>query len=220
MAKRTRKAELYEILANRKDRVKDGGAVLRPDDIAETAPSVRARTGREVIFSLDVAFVIFGAVLLLTGSAYVIGHKKGEDAAQLKFDRLGDSAAALDAGQKPIGVVETERAALRPRLTQADPEKYTILLRVSDGYADADKERLELEREQLYALPPVRQGRHNVFVFEKKREGVYGLALGAFSASDDPKIVLLRERLKSHPGRHNDMPYKHLSVERIGTLLD
>ena len=83
-----RKAELYEILANKSPAEKDGvdnqSLYSTPSQLQNFTKS---RNGREIVFSLDGAFVIFVVVLLLIGTAFFLGYRKGTSEAKASFVR-------------------------------------------------------------------------------------------------------------------------------------
>ena len=227
MAKSGRGIELFEILAQRRAK---GKGLARPNwleaggDKPGTGtgrlPQAPARTGREIVFALDTAFVLFVAVLILVGTAYVLGYRNGQGEGQNVA--LSGKAAPVEIRSDVDVTKGIEGKTLQPSFTLSGNE-FTLKLRTTQKKTDADLAKLKHEARSLLALPDVRDGSHEIHIFDSG--GVYSLGVGLFEKREDPRLVHLQSAFAKIPGPPTSrgvLPYAACSVAQtkdLGTLV-
>ncbi|MDR3211052.1 MAG: hypothetical protein LBU79_03955 [Planctomycetota bacterium] len=145
----------------------------------------RVRSPREVVVALDTAFIIFLVVLVLSGSAYFLGYKRGQEEKP-----IGPSSGELIDSVNPEQVSLRELAGrLRPVLVPPDQD-YTLVLRTEPAVSEIP-ERLELELSEAVALGAKNFGAEiPAFIFRNtKGDDVrFILAVGLGRGLNDPDL--------------------------------
>lgn len=210
MAKRRhRGVELFEVLSEQERAPKSpADETIRPAaDETGPLPPHKARTGREVIFSVESAFVIFVAILVLLGSAYKMGHGVG----------LREARHTLAPDGEPVPLRNNaETAKLVPynrgeEVLDVPGEMYT--LKVFDSKEGLDL--LLLDREYLLQQPDINAlAIREAYIFKSETEEVHSLGLGLFKARNDPSLVKLMQVVKklNGPPTRDKMPYAACAI--------
>jgi len=219
MAKAGRKVELFEILAARKARGKE--VVFTPPE-RPTAPSAAPRTlasgystAQEISFSRDGAFVIFVAVLVFAGSAYILGYQAGKREARSRPVVVGDALEKRDDAEVWQGI---EGRPITASLVLSG-EEFTLKLRAIDRKSESELARLRAERAYLQTLPLLKEEKLDVYIFEKGE--VCTLTVGIFAKRDDPRLARLQEYFARHRGpaiSRSLQPYAGCSATQTGLL--
>lgn len=207
MARISKGPELYEILAARRNR--QGGA------FPWTTRTLQRE--REIIFSVNTAFVIFAAVVLLVASAYILGHRHGKEESRLYLsERTGNIESRGEVEVLP-GI---ERGpTLRPEVAILDEKAYTLRLCISAKKDEAELERMKMHRAYILQHPIVREHALETYIFDNG--AVYSLGVGLFSNRRDPLLLRLQTLFVGDGGPPNSKspkPYQGCSPERIGDL--
>jgi hypothetical protein len=138
-----------------------------------------------VVVALDTAFIIFLVVLVLSGSAYFLGYKRGQEEKP-----IGPSSGELIDSVNPEQVSLRELAGrLRPVLVPPDQD-YTLVLRTEPAVSEIP-ERLELELSEAVALGAKNFGAEiPAFIFRNtKGDDVrFILAVGLGRGLNDPDL--------------------------------
>lgn len=213
MVKR-RKVELYEILANSSGATPGVGAPagdpLADQHMFHHQPTVRQRTGRDIVFSLDGAFVIFVVFLLLLGTSFFLGYKSGQAEIRAQFTRGADEAPArLSSG---VGLLEQSPGNITGGVEIA-PGKFTLRL-ISLPRSGENLDKLRARRLSLLATPVVASNNLEVLIFDRGQGG-YTLALGLFNKRDGEILNMLREYF-ADSARSSE--YGSVSVESVDDL--
>lgn len=214
-----KKAELYEIIANRMRETEDSPLPVNRDTF-EIPLMARpgARREREVVFSLDAAFVIFVIFLLLLGTAYFLGLQKGEQKARTSFS----TAAAIAVPQVKLESIETATSqAVAPVAAITIPEgRYTLRLTES-----AKREEIEKLKKELLANDTIRNYKVEVFIFAApSAQGgeSYILALGSFSSPNDETLVRFQRFFKDQGNEKFAYTFPELvdDLKRSGRIIE
>ena len=205
-----RKVELYEIIANRMQE-SDTPTELPQGSTFEIPLSPRAgrRGEREVVLSLDAAFVIFVVFLLLLGTAYLVGVQKGQ---QLTRESFAPAVAPQAIGGLTPEALETSKPAARAAPGANVPKgRHTLRLTESADHAEI----LRLKKE-LLADETVRSFHVEVFVFAPPQKGEkYILALGSFASDADETLARFQKRFNEQ--KDNEL-YRYAHLESIDDL--
>jgi len=226
VAKKASGNELYELLAARRSTelakpptlFQPPAATQNAQDAGSAIPHVQtsplssmpvSRSGREVSLSLDSAFVIFVAVLILLGAAYTIGRQHGlHEQSYLRADSA-ESKVGLSADPD---TVQAGEGPLRSQV-MADRGKYTLKLMTMSQHEPVDLERMKIQREELLQSDQIRRINAEVHVFDNG--AVYILSVGVFPSRADPDL----EQLKAYFSDPQSSPaFRSCSIERIGDL--
>lgn len=208
-----RKVELYEIIANRLQEnapqtdLPQGSTYEIP-----LSPRAGRRGEREVVLSLDAAFVIFVVFLLLLGTAYLVGVQKGQ---QLTRDSFGPVAAPQPtiSGLAPETLQTSEPVAKNAKGTNVPRGRHTLRLTESADHAEI----LRLKQE-LLADDTVRSFYVEVFVFAPPQKGEkYILALGSFASDTDETLSLFQKRFSE---QKDNEKYRYAHLESIDDLVN
>jgi hypothetical protein len=226
MARSGKGVELFEILAERRARGKGLSRPVASEPAGEPPPDSRPsipdlpRTGREIVFGLDTAFVIVVAVLIFVGSAYVIGLKNGQreekDQAlkerQSPLEKRSDAEAAKDIEGKPL-----------QHALQVTGNEFTLKLRSVEKKSDADLARLRYELRHVQGQALLKEEGLDAFIFDKG--GVLTLAAGLFEKRDDPALARLQAYFAKNSGpatSRTQLPYAGCSAaqtKELGNLV-
>lgn len=190
------------------------------EPIPEPKPS-RPKSPREVVFALDTALFFFFIVLILVGTSFFIGYKRG----------LEERPTGL-AGLAELEVMDGDRLNIRnlsppPRTTVKPAEQdYTLVLRTEPASEELP-ERLELELSEALV-----RGRQQVgydlpgFIFRTSgSEPLYILAVGVADDYSSTELEKLRTIFNNMDGINLSRiptPYKGCSISAIrqlGTLV-
>ena len=209
-----RKAELYEILssntANDVHESLENGAGLQTNRFKSFS---RSRTGREVVFSLDGAFVIFVVILLLIGTAFYLGYQKGVGETKASFVRDTSPSETLTVNKlklvneymPPVGSITVPR------------DKYSLKL-ISLKRSDENYRRLVDLKKQILENKLVVSSKLHLFIFDKGKGSVYSLTIGLFDKVDDEMLVTMKEYFKNFSLDGKTPAFKNYSVERVEDL--
>lgn len=205
-----RKVELYDILANRLNE-SEGADLADNSSLLTDKIKRRQRTGREILLSLDGAFVILVVGLLLLGTAYFMGFRKGLAEANLKFRQGNESVVSRSSSA--LELVKENRANLRDSLV-ISPDKFTLKV-LTVNKSSATLARLRSIRMSLLANPVISNSRLEVFIMSGSK--VYSLVVGLYERRDDEVLVNLRQYFKEN-GKREIAGYKGVTVESIRDL--
>ena len=166
------------------DNRKKTGAPEPVDSEPESSPVPRRRSPREMVVSLNTAFLCFTVVLALVGCTYFLGYKRGQEERP--------TSPAIDGG---IGRTDPERinpmrleAAPRSVLRPSDQD-YTLIIR-TEAADEELQERLVLELSEAIARGGL-DGGGNIPGFIFKTGGAdprYVLAVGIGKSVNDPVL--------------------------------
>ncbi|MCX7934555.1 MAG: hypothetical protein N3A66_04755 [Planctomycetota bacterium] len=227
MAKAGRKIELFEILAARKARGKE--VFSEPPEAIANRPSPASAaprplvggyaTAHEISFSRDGAFVIFVAILVFVGSAYLLGYQSGQREARQRPAAIGSGLERRDDVDVWQGI---EGRPIVSSLALSG-EEFTLKLRAIDRKSESELAKLRAERAYLQALPLLKEEKLEAYIFEKG--DVCTLAVGIFAKRDDPRLARLQEYFARHrgpPTSRSLQPYAGCSATQtnlLGTLM-
>ena len=207
-----RKAELYEILSNNSvpdvHESLENGAGLQARSFKSLS---RSRTGREVVFSLDGAFVIFVIILLLIGTAFYLGYQKGASETKASFvrDKTPSDTLAVDK-------LKLVNEYMPPTGSISVPtDKYSLKL-ISLKKSDNNYRRLVDLKKQIQGNQLVASSKLHLFIFDKG--SVYSLAIGLFDKVDDEMLITIKEYFKNFSLDGRSPAFKNYSVERVEDL--
>lgn len=201
-----KKIELYEIIANR---LQAGENPPSPVDGTYEIPlpqRLSKNSGREIVLSLDAAFVIFVIFLLLLGTAYSLGLQKGEQREREIFRPLNTVVATGDLAQ--VKTLKDESPAGDEKV-KIPADRYTLKL-----VAGADLAALEKVRADLLANLVISKNNVDAFIFDNR--GKYLLTLGVFPSQDDELLKSMQKFISEQ--KINEIAYKNTSVELISDL--
>ncbi len=216
MAKVSKGVDLYEAFARKRN---VGNLLPRPQ--AETprpeAPPPPSRTGRELVFSLDLGFVLFVATVIICGSAYYLGYQRGQAEARPRSPGL-EVAPPAEAGATigPLKGLEGSPPADRVVLPK---ESFTLRLRTSAKHGEVELKRLQEDQAYVRGLEAVKLRGLEVYIFDNGQ--VYSLGLGIFEARTDPQLAELQKALAEEKGpatSRGEAPYRSCSPVRLGEL--
>lgn len=207
-----KKVELYEIIASRMqdESLTTGGAFGKTYEIPLSGRAAR-HGEREVVLSLDAAFVIFVVFLLLLGTAYFLGLQKGEQKAKEALAAV--PAAVPTASLNDLTAARAEKPALPPAEISLPKRSYTLQLTES-----GNKEEILRLKKELQAKPIVSSNKVEVFAVActtpqgGKR---YVLTLGAFPTDTDETISAFQKFFREDKKYEfiNVMPFADLDGE-------
>ncbi len=209
-----RKAELYEILSNN---TINENHEYTPDESGlnnrQYKGFSRNRTGKEIVFSLDGAFVIFVIVLLLIGTAFYLGYQKGAAETKASFVRDVHPDDTLSAGKlklvneynPPAGSIEVPK------------DKYSLKL-ISLKHSDENYRKLVDLKNRILGNALVASSKLHIFIFDRGTGGVYSLAIGLFDKTDDEMLVTMKEYFKTFSFDGKNPVFKNYSTERVEDL--
>ncbi len=213
--------ELFELLARGKSRIRGerdvSSSALEPSRPA-SPPAARAEAGvREIVFSLDTAFVIFVAVLMLVASAFYLGYKRGaleRDLLPRKGSRAVEEMADVEAAEGIEGLPTGTRITLTG-------DEYTLKLRLTEDHSPPELARLQKDANhvgRLLAREFAEAEPLEVMIFDNSK--LYALGVGLFESRDDPRLRRLKERLAKDPGppTSGPQPYGGCGVAQTGHL--
>jgi hypothetical protein len=154
------------------------------DSEPEPPPIPRRRSPREMVVSLNTAFLCFTVVLALVGCTYFLGYKRGQE------ERSALPAIDGGIGQGDPGRINPMRLEAAPRsvLRPADQD-YTLIIR-TEAADEELQERLVLELSEAVARGGL-EGGGNVPGFIFKTGGTdprYVLAVGIGKSVNDPVL--------------------------------
>lgn len=183
----------------------------------EPIPEPRPKSPREVVFALDTALFFFFVVLVLVGTSFFIGYKRG----------LEERPTGL-AGLADLEVMDGERLNIRnlspaPRTTVRPSEQdYTLIIRTEPA-SDELPERLELElSEALIRGRQLASYDFPGFIFRSSgSEPLYILAVGVAPTINDAGLESLRNLYNSMDGINLSrvpVPYKGCRISPIREL--
>ncbi|GHT05206.1 hypothetical protein FACS1894139_08620 [Planctomycetales bacterium] len=194
MAKR---AELYEIIANS---MGDAPAADAAEVVYEL-PTVSPRSrSREIVLSLDAAFVIFVLFLILLGTAYTLGVNSGEQKERESFN-----APRVPAAEAELGELKIDRSAPLAATVLIPPQQFTMRLTEADDLDD-----LRVLRAAWLDNAVIRDGNLEVFIFDDGKK--YILTVGAFSSPEERNLGRVREFIAGQPA------YRDAVLAKIGDL--
>ena len=191
MKKKRRHAELYEVLANQTSASASAqGTPASPVRNPGPAPHP-PRSGREIVFGVDTAFVIFAAVLILIGSAYCLGHQQGLAEAKRETGTVQSIQRADNPG-----------TSTRPPVSPLAKEKFTLQLLTTPSTAQNELRLLEIDQQHVAQLlaAELKQDGHKTYVFTSAGNDLYVLSAGLFEGRGDPAIKRLRDWLRELQG--------------------
>ena len=211
---RKRKAELYEMLVNNStgDTVDPGEDKINSQSRQFKGFS-KSRTGREIVFSLDGAFVIFVIILLLIGTAFYLGYQKGESETKASFVR----------DVKPDNIISSYRLKLvneyTPPVGSIDipKDKYSLKL-ISLKRTAGNYRKLVNIKNKILNNALVASSKLHLFIFDKAQGGVYSLAIGLFDKTDDEMLITMKEYFKTYSLDGKNPAFKNYSTERVDDL--
>lgn len=210
---RKNKVELYEVLSNHL--LTAGHSVADPLDESALLSRRRGgggdRSGREIVFSLDAAFVIFVVVLLLIGTAFFMGFRRGKVEARSEF--INGIAGKVVNASSEIGIIPEDSSRIPGGYEQIPSGKFTLRLfnlpRTPESF-----EKMRKHRELLMADGSIASSRLNVLVFDNRQS--YTLAVGLFDKREDDVLRSLKTFFKEGAGASPD--FKEISVESASDL--
>lgn len=217
--KKPRKIELYEVLSHRRSETGLTGIEPEPIDEGMTPRRLQtsARTGREVVLSLDVAFVLFVVVLALLATSFLLGVQRGEEEARVRF--VHTPLDEVNITRRDVGVTGRETAP-DIRSQRPDPARWTLRLRSPRNRERGTLEELRAERLALLQDETLREQGFEVFVLDKGVGSVYSLSIGVFADPEDDTLKTLREHMSASRGADNRARYPDLSVQQFRDLGD
>ncbi len=210
-----RKVELYEILASSSD-------VAASDELEDKVYSepkaykafARARSGREIIFTLDGAFIIFVVIMLMIGTAFFLGYQKGAGETKASFMRNTNNLSRVEAVDKiqlvteytpPTGSIEIPNG------------KYSLKL-ISLKRNNENYRRLVDLKRQVLGNSLVASSKLHLFIFDSGKGGVYSLAIGLFDELDDEMLATMQGFFKNYSLDGKNPAFKSFSSERVEDL--
>jgi hypothetical protein len=179
--------------------------------------SRRARTERDLVFTLETGFVLFVAVLVMIGSAYTLGRQRGVDETLARMFTRPDKPGAVLAAADVEAM--TDLGGGGGAVLRLPPERFTLRLRTTRGHGEEERARIRADRAYLRAHPALREAELDAYVFDNGE--VYSVGIGAFQKRGAEALAVLKKRLEEDPGpptSRSNRPYKTASVERIGDL--
>lgn len=223
MARKGRGVELYEVLAERaaggKESSRREPAPPPTDEPSEraTVRPPRSVTGREIIFGIDTAFVVFVSVLILIGTAFYMGHQRAlEQSRRGLIEETGTPVPSAD----DLDVLKSIEGAERGGIS-IPQGKYTLQIFETAEADGKDLRLLAYDRAFVLNLEEVRrEGVAEAHVFRK--DGVLVLTVGLFDDESNPKLVRLREAFQqtvTGPPHRDEQPYRTCRIARVGELM-
>lgn len=223
MARRGRGVELFEVLSDRSS-AKDESSKREPQSSVTPPPSTSdGRTvyntagAREIVFGFDSAFVLFVAVLILLGSAFYLGHQRGNEERRHGLTTLGEDGPRY---QESVAVFREIDGNLNGIL-EVPPEMFTLQIFETSDASEKTLALLAFDRDYVLNLEEVRrEGIHEARVFRKS--GVYILTVGLFTSESDPALARLEEafrRTASAPPHRGENPYNSCRRTQVRQLL-
>lgn len=211
-----RKVELYEILSGRQpeDGQQPAGSLYPQQIPGQLSEFSRKRTGREVVFSLNGAFVIFVAFLIIIGTVYNIGYNKGVLDEKKSFQVNENITRNLDAESIELSAIVNVTPYSSVKI---EPGQYTLKL-LSFTRSNGNLRKLKAIREKLLAVPMVENSRIDALVFDNPGNKTYTLGLGVFKRSDSTVLDVLRKQIKEDPPQVLGNSQLEVSVERVDDL--
>ncbi len=209
-----RKAELYEILASNSAATNDESVrgKIYPEN-SRVKSFAKSRSGREIVFSLDGAFIIFVVILLLIGTAFFLGYRKG--ASEVKASFVRNVRAEKNADVNTLRLVNE----YTPPLGSIDiPNgKYSLKL-ISLKRSDANYRKLVEIKNTILSNALVASSKLHLFIFDKGKGGVYSLAIGLFDKTSDEMLMTMKEYFKNYSLDGKNPTFNNFSVERVEDL--
>jgi hypothetical protein len=203
--------ELFELMAVRQKQKVAAPEAGKSDGVLPaqrilTEQETAVRTGREIIFSVDLAFIIFVAFVLLLFTAFQLGHKNGriEQAQALKLDD-GDIARMDLDKVSPLNDLALTVTRELPRISG---NEFTLKLRSTRDRSREELGRLRIDLAHVLANDLVRSGNHSAYIYDNDK--VYSLGVGLFGQRDDETLKKLQEIFRNDAGpatSQTDHPY-------------
>jgi hypothetical protein len=224
MGKPPRGPELFEVMAERRAKGVGRQTPLGEAPAEGPPPPVRPvgppPTGREIVFGMDTAFVLFVAALLFIACAYVVGYQNGKREAQGRT--LRDKGAPLEVRSDVTAIEGIEGRPIQPTVAVGGNE-FTLRLAATQKKTEADLGKLRAEQRYVEEQPIVREEGLQALVFDSG--GVYTMGVGLFEKRDDPRLVKLQKSFSANPGpaiAKRQLPYRDCSpaqTKDLGTLV-
>ncbi|MCC8191230.1 MAG: hypothetical protein LIP77_11460 [Planctomycetes bacterium] len=148
----------------------------------------RPRSPREVVFSLEMALMVFTVVLALIGSSFFLGYKRGLEEKPASSAGLGGIEMADPGGIYIPDTGPGPRTTLRP-----SEHDYTVVIRAEPVNEDILK-RLEMELTEASAKGS-RQAGFDIpwFIYRSESASpLYYLAVGIGRTATDPELEKVR----------------------------
>lgn len=204
------KVELYEVLANHLQH--EGQKAIDPLDESALLSTRRRleepRSGREIVFSLDGAFVIVVVVLFLIGTAFFVGYRRGAIESQNKF--AGHARDNIATTSREIGIVREDPGALAGEV-RIPAGKFTLRLLTVPRNADS-LQKLRERRLELMTMPAIASSSIEVYIFDKGQN--LSLGVGSVDSRDNEALKLLKDAFARETGAE----FAGMSVESIDDL--
>jgi len=213
-----RRVELFELLANQQASAgapPASPAAETPRGLDPVLPRAQQAGLREVVFSLDTAFVLFVGVLMLVACAYYLGRKKG-----LSEQAVGPKDNAPLEFRAEVDIVEGVEGQRLPAV-EVTGQEYTLKLRSTKDHGRHEQERLQEDAKWVRAVLArtfALEERPVVLVFDNSQ--VYSLGVGLFESKEDPRLRALRDLLirDGGPPTSGTQPYGACVVARTSLL--
>lgn len=232
---RKKGVELFELLADRSTPLNAGlvkvppvqppeclpvAPVPSPAAVSAPQPIPLARStyaGRELVIGVDMAFVVFVAVVAGLISAYKIGHDRG---AAEEADRAAvEQARTLSPDDvAPYTGIEGRNPAEPLHLSG---QEYVLRLRSTRGHEEEELRKLRVD--QAFAAGVVKAGAADLpeavcLIYDNGK--VYSLAVGLFKDRGEAGLARLRELFKDRDGPPSSgaKPYAGCAVDQTGQL--
>ncbi|MBN2711659.1 MAG: hypothetical protein JXR97_04395 [Planctomycetes bacterium] len=224
MAKKRQGVDLFEVLSEqRMPAAFNQPGSKQPQQEQETQlpePRVSAKraeeritTGKELIFSVETAFIIVVAVLTMVGSSYYMGYTAGGRKAS---PDTGGDAAIID--RPDVAVIKSSGGSSEVASPYIQDTKYTLQIYLSKDLSDKEYKLLTLDQSYVLQLQEVANaGVNEAYIFKKQNGKLYALGLGLFDDRNDPVLDKLRtimRKVKGPPHREGT-PYDGCAVVQV-----
>lgn len=216
---RKRKAELYEIISKR---TSSGVAAEHEGALDNTINSayaprsfVATHSRRDVVFSIDGAFIIFVVCLMLIGTAFYIGYQRGSIEARAGFVDSSNASVRNISGDEIKLVEETPTGSGNLELPMN--KNYTLKIYTLKR-TPGNFKRLKTLRKQLLSSELLASSEVGVFIYDEGAGPYYNMSVGLFESDEDELLSSLLSYLKSYAGSNGAPLYPNTSIERIDDL--
>lgn len=180
----------------------------------EPLPPPRPKSPREVVFSLDSALFFFVIVLVLVGTSFLIGYRRGQE--EKPTGLAGLSLETMDGERLGIRyIVPLPRSSVKP-----PDHAFTLILRREPG-SDELPERLEYELAEALTRGRKETGTEFPGFIFRTDGNDYILAVGLGKSSNDPELDRLYQIYNAMEGitlSRQPRPYLGCRVAPISEL--
>ncbi len=205
------KVELYEVLANHLQH--EGQKAIDPLDESALLSTRRRvsepRSGREIVFSLDGAFVIVVVVLFLIGTAFFVGYRRGSAEEQSKF--AAHARQNIPEAGRELGVSREDASVLAGEV-RIPSGKFTLRL-ISLSRTEENLVKLRTRRLTLMSQPAIADSKLDVYLFDNGQK--LSLGVGNVDNRDNDVLKVLKD---SFARENNGAEFNGMSVEGIDDL--